>query len=246
MNVLETPAQQSAPQSAPSVEVAATPDNQLLELSSANILINQQILQKNVLRILQNMLALGYVNSDYYEALLGRENKVNTYMCNGIAIPHGTNEAKGQVSKTGVVIMQLPKGVVWGSSGEKAHFVVGIAAKGDDHMTLLQQLATVAMEEELAQTLGTKASVADIIKALGDPDAADTAQAEEVVAEAFDIEKECKVVDVAGIHARPASGIARVPATIRRLSSTFCSVASLPMPSPWPLFSTSAHGWMMN
>lgn len=185
--------------------------DQLIALSSANILVAQKAgTKQDVLKVLAaRMLELGYVSSDYLEPLLVRENKVNTFMCNGIAIPHGTNEAKGQVSKTGVVIMQLPQGVTWGNNGEKAHLVIGIAAKGDDHMELLQQLATVAMDEELALHLGTNASIIDIAKALGGSKEMTESRVENSV-EPFDIERNCKVVDVAGIHARPASSIAEL------------------------------------
>ena len=42
---------------------------------------------------------LGYVNESYIPAMLEREKTVSTYMGLGVAIPHGTSEAKDEVKK---------------------------------------------------------------------------------------------------------------------------------------------------
>ena len=47
---------------------------------------------------------LGYVNESYIPAMLEREKTVSTYMGLGVAIPHGTSEAKDEVKKTGIVL----------------------------------------------------------------------------------------------------------------------------------------------
>ncbi len=65
---------------------------------------------------------------------VGREEKVSTYLINGVAIPHGVNEAKDQVIRTGVFIVQAPQGVIWNDKGDVARLIVGIAAKGKDHL----------------------------------------------------------------------------------------------------------------
>ncbi len=48
---------------------------------------------------------LGYVNKSYIDAMLLREKTVSTYMGLGVAIPHGTSEAKKDVKKTGIVML---------------------------------------------------------------------------------------------------------------------------------------------
>ena len=46
--------------------------------------------------------------------MVDRENMVSTYMGMGVAIPHGTSNAKETVKKSGIVVMQYPEGVDFG------------------------------------------------------------------------------------------------------------------------------------
>ena len=99
----------------------------------------------------------GYVNKPYVEGMLAREKDISTYIGKGIAIPHGENAVKDQVNKTGIVVMQYPDGVQFGE--EKAHLIVGIAGKGDDHLMIIQNLATITMDysdEDLQKAYTTK------------------------------------------------------------------------------------------
>ena len=79
---------------------------------------------------------LGYVDKTYVDAMQEREKLVSTYMGMGVAIPHGTSQAKDTVKKTGIVLMQYPEGVDFGD--EKAQLVFGIAGIGDEHLDLLR------------------------------------------------------------------------------------------------------------
>lgn len=90
---------------------------------------------------------LGYVNESYIPAMLEREKTVSTYMGLGVAIPHGTSEAKDEVKKTGIVLLQYPEGVDFGD--EKAYLVFGIAGIGNEHLNLLAKIGTVIEEENL-------------------------------------------------------------------------------------------------
>ena len=56
------------------------------------------------------------------------------------------------VQETGVQIIQFPQGVQWGD-GNTAYVVIGIAAKSDEHLTLLRQLTTVLSDEDAAAEL---------------------------------------------------------------------------------------------
>lgn len=96
---------------------------------------------------------LGYVDESYTAAMLDRESLVSTYIGNGVAIPHGTSQAKGTVKKTGVVCIQYPQGVFFGA--EKAHLVFGIAGKGDEHLELLGKLCSILEDDKLLQQLKT-------------------------------------------------------------------------------------------
>ncbi len=168
------------------------------------ILINQRIAsRKDALALIAaKMLEKGYVSSAYLEALEARERAVSTYLTNGIAIPHGVNEAKSLVAKTGVVIVQIPEGVVWNDKGDRVFLAVGIAAAGNEHNEVLQKLTGVVMDEALATHLGTEADAGTIAEALGH--SLPTKSTEALVTE-FDASTGCVIVDAAGLHARPAT-----------------------------------------
>lgn len=59
-------------------------------------------------------MANGYVTSDYVDKMFERENISSTFMGNGIAIPHGTEDAKAAVLHSGISIIQIPDGVEYG------------------------------------------------------------------------------------------------------------------------------------
>lgn len=93
----------------------------------------------------------GYVQKGYAEAMLKRENESTTYMGMGIAIPHGTDEAKKDIIRSGIVILQYPEGVDFGD--EKAYLIAGIAGKGDDHIEILASLGETFEDEDKLKTL---------------------------------------------------------------------------------------------
>ena len=90
---------------------------------------------------------LGFANEDYIQAMVDRENMVSTYMGMGVAIPHGTSNAKETVKKSGIVVMQYPEGVDFGD--EKAYLVIGIAGVGDEHLEILGNIVASLEDEEL-------------------------------------------------------------------------------------------------
>ena len=96
---------------------------------------------------------LGYVDGSYVSAMQEREKLVSTYMGMGVAIPHGTTQAKGTVKKSGIVFFQYPDGVEFGD--EKAQLVFGIAGVGDEHLDLLGNLCTLLEDEARLETLKT-------------------------------------------------------------------------------------------
>ena len=93
----------------------------------------------------------GYVRKGYAEAMLNRENESTTYMGMGIAIPHGTDEAKKDIIRSGIVILQYPEGVDFGD--EKAYLIAGIAGKGDEHIEILASLGETFEDEDKLKTL---------------------------------------------------------------------------------------------
>jgi PTS system mannitol-specific IIC component len=107
---------------------------------------------------------LGYVDRSYVDAMQERERRVSTYMGMGVAIPHGTSEAKNTVRKTGIVLIQYPEGVDFGD--EKAQLVFGIAGIGDEHLELLGKICEMLEDEEILETLKTTDNVDWILERL--------------------------------------------------------------------------------
>ena len=107
---------------------------------------------------------LGYVDASYIEAMQEREKLVTTYMGMGVAIPHGTSQAKGTVKKTGIVFLQYPDGVAFGD--EKAQLVFGIAGIGDEHLDLLSKICEMLEDEEVLDTLKTTKDVNWVLERL--------------------------------------------------------------------------------
>ena len=107
---------------------------------------------------------LGYVDKSYIDAMQDREKLVSTYMGMGVAIPHGTSQAKDTVKKTGIVLMQYPEGVDFGD--EKAQLIFGIAGIGDEHLDLLSKICGMLEDEDVLETLKTTNDVDWILEQL--------------------------------------------------------------------------------
>ena len=89
----------------------------------------------------------GNVDDRYIDSMFEREESVSTYMGNAVAIPHGTNDSKQWVARSGLSIITVPDGVEYGN-GDVAKLVIGIAGKGDEHLEILSKVAIVVSEEE--------------------------------------------------------------------------------------------------
>lgn len=107
---------------------------------------------------------LGYVEESYIDAMQEREKLVTTYMGMGVAIPHGTSQAKDTVKRTGIVLLQYPDGVDFGD--EKAQLVFGIAGIGDEHLDLLSKICGMLEDEDVLEKLKTTDDVDWIMEQL--------------------------------------------------------------------------------
>ena len=105
---------------------------------------------------------LGYVEEGYIDAMVKREETVTTYMGLGVAIPHGTGDAKKKVQKTGIVMLQYPEGVDF--DGEKAQLVFGIAGIGDEHLGLLAKISEIIEDPERLEQLKTTENFDEIME----------------------------------------------------------------------------------
>ena len=106
------------------------------------------------------LVAAGAVEPSYVGAMHEREQSVSTYMGNGLAIPHGTNEAKTAIHRTGMSFVRYPEPIDW--NGKPAEFVVGIAGAGDDHMALLTRIAHVFLDKEQVARLRSATTAEEI------------------------------------------------------------------------------------
>jgi mannitol/fructose-specific phosphotransferase system IIA component len=87
------------------------------------------------------LLEAGYINERYIEGMLVRDNAFSTAIGNHIAIPHGAEDYKNDIIRTGMVVLAYPDGIDWG--GSTVYLVIGIAAKGDEHMEILSNIVDV-------------------------------------------------------------------------------------------------------
>lgn len=159
----------------------------------------------------------GYIEPEYVQSMLGREQEANTYLGNGIAIPHGMLQDKDKIRQTGIAVVQVPQAVQW-NPGEPVYLVIGIAARSDEHIEVLANLTDVLGDAATVQRLATTNDAGEIIARLtqgGDGQAAAVPAAVAVAAPVMQGETMGNRIMVtiqggAGLHARPATHFVNV------------------------------------
>lgn len=123
-----------------------------MELVPEMILLNQSFGDKEeaMRKCGELLVENGCVEPEYVDAMIERNSLVSVYMGNFIAIPHGTDEAKKFVKKSGICIIQVPNGVNFGTADDEKQAMVlfGIAGVGDDHLDILQKIALFCSDVE--------------------------------------------------------------------------------------------------
>ncbi|WP_019378083.1 PTS sugar transporter subunit IIA [Virgibacillus halodenitrificans] len=134
-------------------------------LSKENIKLNAQFQNKEeAIRYTGDILVTnGYVQPNYVDKMLEREEVTSTFMGNFVAIPHGTEDSKGEVIETGISVVIAPEGVDFGD-GNTVKILVGIAGKGDEHLEVLSKIAIVLSEEDNIESLVKSTSKDEIIR----------------------------------------------------------------------------------
>ena len=110
------------------------------------------------------MVDSGYVDEAYIQGMLDREASFSVAIGSHVAIPHGTNDVKPLIKRTGVVVMTYPEGIDW--NGDKVKLVVGIAAKGDEHLEILGRIVGIASTDEDTDALVASADAGNLFKKL--------------------------------------------------------------------------------
>lgn len=120
--------------------------------------------QEEAIRYCGNILVEnGYVNPHYVDKMFEREKITSTYMGNYVAIPHGTEDSKDEVIKTGLSVVTVPNGVDFGD-GNIVKVLIGIAGKGDEHLEVLSKIAIVLSDIENVNTIVASKSKDEIIQ----------------------------------------------------------------------------------
>ncbi|MGP5594414.1 PTS sugar transporter subunit IIA [Brachybacterium alimentarium] len=112
------------------------------------------------------LVAAGAVDQGYVDAMHAREATVSTFMGNGLAIPHGTNDAKSTIKRSAMSFVRYPEGIEW--NGNPTKFVIGIAGVGDEHLVLLQKVAMTFSDPAQVERLEQATSAQEILAIFGD------------------------------------------------------------------------------
>ncbi|MES4615057.1 MAG: PTS mannitol transporter subunit IICBA [Ewingella sp.] len=149
--------------------VSEQENEHLFRLSESNIFLGLQASNKeDAIRFAGEQLVKGgYVQQEYVEAMLAREQLTSTYLGESIAVPHGTIEAKDRVLKTGIVFCQYPAGIRWGDDeDDSARLVIGIAARNNEHINVITKLTTALDEDGVIDRLANTTSVEEVLTIL--------------------------------------------------------------------------------
>jgi phosphoenolpyruvate-protein phosphotransferase len=145
------------------------------------------------------LVASGAVDPGFEASVLRREAVSETYLGKGVAIPHGMVEDRGLIRKTAIAILQVRDGVEW-NPGQKAHFVVVIAASSDAHIGVLRRLTRLIQDEQRLARLAITDDPQALVAALSEDPSAKVAPAGDFT-QGFDW-----LLDYpSGLHARPAA-----------------------------------------
>ncbi|MDD9311915.1 PTS mannitol transporter subunit IICBA [Cytobacillus firmus] len=136
-------------------------------LRPENIFLNKEFADKDeAIRFAGRVLVdAGYVEESYIEAMIERDNITSTYMGNDVAIPHGTEEAKKAVIKSGFTVIQVPNGVDF--DGQKVRLIFGIAGKDGTHLEILSGIAVTCSDMDNIEKLASAQSVQTIMDIIG-------------------------------------------------------------------------------
>lgn len=154
-------------------------------------------------RVGEILVAEGIATEAYIGAMRDREAIISTYLGNGVALPHGTSESQDVILRTGLAVAQFPDGVPWGD--EKAHLVIGLAARSEEHITVISRLAGVLADAALCQRLAATTDPQEIFHVLTEEGEADSVGDVPVTDDA--VSRTVRIANPSGLHARPAAEI---------------------------------------
>ncbi|XHR29669.1 MAG: phosphoenolpyruvate--protein phosphotransferase [Chthoniobacteraceae bacterium] len=175
----------------------------MIQLTPQDIALRSRATTKEaaIREVGQLLVKSGAIAPGYIESMLGREKQADTFLGNGIAIPHGMQADRELIHHTAIAIVQVRDGVVW-NGNQVVRLVVGIAARSDEHLGVLAALTDVLDDSELSRRLAEAEDPQIIIAALRRSPARESAQPEQL---AGAVSVEVSLLPGAGLHARPAT-----------------------------------------
>ncbi|MGF1687082.1 PTS mannitol transporter subunit IICBA [Photobacterium japonica] len=154
---------------APSSDAQQSTQPQVFQIESKNIHLGLKANSKEeAIRYAgEQLVKLGYAETEYVDAMFEREKLVPTYLGESIAVPHGTVEAKDRVIKTGIVICQYPGGVQFTDDDDDvAKLVIGIAAKNDEHIQVITTITNALDDPDAIERLTSTNSADEVLQIL--------------------------------------------------------------------------------
>ena len=158
-------ARTGAPAAAPVQEEAPAASGTIL-LEKKNIVLGcKPVTPEEAIRACGKlMMDSGYCSEGYVQGMIERNAGFPVAIGSHVAIPHGTNESREFIQKTGLVVMTYPDGIQWDE--ETVRLVIGIASKGEEHLDILNRIVEVAETEEDTDALVDNATVEELYKKL--------------------------------------------------------------------------------
>jgi len=106
----------------------------------------------------------GAVTPAYIDAMFEREKSVSTYMGNYLAIPHGTNESKDEITRSALSVIRYDEPIDW--DGNEVRFSLGIAGYQGGHMEILSRIAILFSDTDEVDKLIAAKSAAEMFDLL--------------------------------------------------------------------------------
>ncbi|MDF7639557.1 PTS mannitol transporter subunit IICBA [Lactobacillus sp. ESL0791] len=134
-------------------------------LNENNILLNQKFNSVNdAIKATGKILVdNGYVTPDYIDQMIQRNNDLPVYVGNHVAVPHGLEDDRGAIIKSGISIVQVPNGVPF-SENEIAYVFVGVAGKNNTHLDILSTVSSTLIDEKNVEKVRTAKSAHEILE----------------------------------------------------------------------------------
>ncbi|MDQ4096864.1 MAG: HPr family phosphocarrier protein, partial [Actinomycetota bacterium] len=178
----------------------------MITLDPANIVLGASPATKEdaIVLVASLLTESGHVDHAYRESMLGREKVANTFLGEGIAIPHGLLKDRDLIKRTGIAVVQVPGGLQW-NPGEVVRLVVGIAAASDEHIQILANLTQILADEDEVERLATTTDPDAVVERLTRVPRAPSGTAADSPDLTGYAAADVALTGASGLHARPAT-----------------------------------------